>query len=221
METKNTKLADDLKTGLQQYPCQEKSAQLADAAFYFSYDRDPFKCWKATVDEVDIRIFYTLGPNGAYRTILLNRKDLAANRIVVAIAGGPRLTSISYDPDELKKTALFGMAGAGALVVTIDHLGTVSRSRYPEADIQPAASEIRDLIYRLRKIAGVPVVGVVASSAGALIGIQLARRERLNVLILSPPIASLEDLMAAPPGTDIRPNASQYIRHFVAIDRSG
>jgi pimeloyl-ACP methyl ester carboxylesterase len=122
-------------------------------------------------------------------------------------------TGVGPDPFGVHlPVALARQQGAGVLAPA--YLGTWTRSRFPGADVDLAAEEVRSLIERLRSIHPQAEISVVAASAGSLVALRVLTRIAVPTVLVSPSPTSLQDLIADPRDTDVPSEARHQIVRF-------
>lgn len=162
---------------------------------YLGRTVDKYPCPWYWLDDVRLKFGYYDGPNGEFRFVEAKAND-AGKVIIVFLVGGPRASVLSTKPEV--ERSLYEIAYArnfSAKVVIPEYLGTGLRSLYPRSDILPAAKEVGSLISALKLSYPDHRIMLVTHSAGAYVGLAVLRQQRVETVLISPPIDSMRDMM--------------------------
>lgn len=161
-----------------------------------------------------------IGPHGPVPFTYIRQRGSTPRRFLVRLIGGPRETTFRvWFPEPRYRFPEVEDQDVGVIIPA--YLGTGDRSHYPSSDVGPAAEEVVGMIQRLRWSNPKAEIAVVAESAGALVGLEVARRIRIPLVLVAPSPTSLQDLFTRPAGTDMPLNVATQIVHFVRVGPSG
>jgi pimeloyl-ACP methyl ester carboxylesterase len=159
------------------------------------------------------------GGRGALPVMAVVPRNKRVRGVLVYLVGGPGdilLSQLTMSPGD---EVTLSVARGGYAVVYLGYYGTNFGSLFPQSDLFPAAEQVAHYIRMLKGRSNFPVA-IAGVSAGASVGYLASRSfHDVPVLLLSPPLASVRELVTTGGLSVSDPNTPVVVRQRRLGDR--